>query len=62
MSHKTIAALSTAIIVVTVLTFTALSAEAYTALQSINPAAVLAAATVVIVGLAWFRKATKTQE
>jgi hypothetical protein len=29
---------------------------AYTALQSINPAAALAAVTVAVIGFAWFRK------
>ena len=60
MSYKTIAALSTAIIVFSLLTLTALSAEAYAALQRINPIAVIAALAVVIVGVAWFRKATKS--
>ena len=61
-SHKTIAALSTAIIVVSLLTLTALSAETYAALQRINPVAAIAALVVVVVGIAWFRKATKSEE
>ena len=59
MSHKTFA-VGTAIIVVSLVTFTVLAAETYTALQTINPVAVIAAATVVVIGLAWFKKASKT--
>jgi hypothetical protein len=58
-SHKTFA-VGTAIIVVSLVTFTVLAAETYTALQTINPVAVIAAATVVVIGLAWFKKASKT--
>ena len=58
MSHKAIA-LST-IIVISLVTLTALFAESYAALQSMDPVAVLAAAAVVVIGLAWFKKANKS--
>ncbi len=57
MSHKTIAV--STIIVVTFVTLTALLTESYAVLQSINPIAVLAAAAVIVIGLAWFKKASK---
>jgi hypothetical protein len=57
-SHKAIA-LST-IIVISLVTLTALFAESYAALQSMDPVAVLAAAAVVVIGLAWFKKANKS--
>ncbi|HUJ84309.1 MAG TPA: hypothetical protein VLV84_01740 [Candidatus Acidoferrales bacterium] len=57
MSHKTIAV--STVIIVSIVTLAALLAESYAALQSINPVAVLAAATVVVIGLVWFRKASK---
>ena len=59
MSHKNFA-VGTAIILVSLVAFSVLAAETYTALQSINPIAVIAAATVVVIGLAWFKKANKT--
>jgi hypothetical protein len=37
-----------------------LLAESYTTLQSINPVAVLAATTVAVIGLAWFKKVNKS--
>jgi len=57
MSHKTIAV--STVIIVSIVTLAALLAESYAVLQSINPVAVLAAATVVVIGLVWFRKASK---
>ena len=57
MSHKTIAV--STIIIVSLVTLAALFAESYAVLQSINPVAVLAAATVVVIGLVWFKKASK---
>jgi hypothetical protein len=58
-SNRTIA-VSTAIIVISLVTLTALLSETYTTLQSINPIAVMAAAVVVVVGLVWFKKASKS--
>lgn len=57
MSHKTIAV--STVIIVSIVTLAALLAESYAVLQSINPVAVLAAAAVVVIGLVWFRKASK---
>jgi len=57
-SHKTIAV--STIIVVSLVTLTAIYAESYAALQSINPVAVFAAAAVVVIGLVWFKKASKS--
>ncbi|MGA3112431.1 MAG: hypothetical protein ABSE15_10465 [Candidatus Bathyarchaeia archaeon] len=57
MSHKTIAV--STVIVVSLVTLSALFAESYTAFQSINPVAVLAAAAVFVIGLVWFKKASK---
>ena len=57
MSHKAIAV--STIIVISFVTLTALFAESYAALQSINPIAVIAAAAVIVIGLAWFKKASK---
>jgi len=57
MSHKTIAVGT--VIIVSIVTLAALLAESYAVLQSINPVAVLAAATVVVIGLVWFRKASR---
>ena len=57
MSHKTIAV--STVIIVSIVTLAALLAESYAVLQSINPVAVLAAATVVVIGLVWFRKASR---
>ena len=57
MSHKD--ARSTAIIVISVVTVAMLSAETYLNLQSINLAAAIAAAVVVVIGLVWFKKTVK---
>jgi hypothetical protein len=57
LSHKIIAV--STVIVVSLVTLGALFAEGYAVLQSINPVAVLAAAAVAVVGLAWFKKASK---
>jgi hypothetical protein len=56
-SHKTIAV--STVIIVSLVTLAALFAESYAALQTINPIAVLAAAAVVVIGLIWFKKASK---
>jgi len=58
MSHKTIA-VSTAIIVITLVTLAMLSAETYVNLQTINPVAAIAAAVVVVIGLVWFKRTIK---
>jgi len=57
-SHKTIA-VTTAIIIISFATLAMLSAESYFDLQTIDPAAVLAALVVVVLGLVWFRKTLK---
>ena len=54
MSNKTIA-IST-IIIVSFITLAALSAEIYATLQTINPVAAIAAVTVALIGIIWFRK------
>jgi len=59
-SHKTVAAVSTGVVLVLLFVLASLSAEAYSALQSINPIALIAAVAVVIGGLAWFRKASRS--
>lgn len=58
-SNKTIA-VSTAIIVISLVALAAILAETYATLQSINPVAAIAAAAVVIIGLVWFKKASKS--
>jgi len=60
LSHKTVAAVSTGVVLVLLFVLASLSAEAYSALQSINPIALIAAVAVVIGGLAWFRKASRS--
>ena len=59
-SHKTVAAVSTGVVLVVLFVLAALSAEAYSVLQSINPIALIAAVVVVVGGLAWFRKASRS--
>jgi len=54
LSNKTIA-IST-IIIVSFITLAALSAEIYATLQTINPVAAIAAVTVALIGIIWFRK------
>jgi len=54
-----IIALGTVIIVISLVTLAALSAEIYATLQSINPIAALAAVIVAVAGLIWFRKTRK---
>jgi hypothetical protein len=60
-SNKTIA-ISTVIIAISLATLIALFAETYATLQNINPVAAIAAATVVLIGLVWFKKTAKTQQ
>ncbi len=57
-SRKAIA-VSTVIIVISLLTLVMLSTETYMNLQTINPAAAIAAAVVVVIGLVWFKKTVK---
>lgn len=57
-SHKTLA-VSTVIIVVTLVTLAVFLAETYATLESINPIAAVAAAIVVVAGLVWFKKTNK---
>jgi len=57
-SRKAIA-ISTVIIVISLLTLVMLSTETYMNLQTINPAAAIAAAVVVVIGLVWFKKTVK---
>jgi uncharacterized membrane protein YozB (DUF420 family) len=59
LSHKIIA-VSTAVIVISLVTLAALSAETYTILQRINPIAAMAALVVIVAGAAWFRRAGKS--
>jgi len=57
-SRKAIA-VSTVIIVISLLTLVMLSTETYMNLQTINPAAAIAAVVVVVIGLVWFKKTVK---
>jgi heme/copper-type cytochrome/quinol oxidase subunit 2 len=59
LSNKTIA-VGTAIIIISLITLAALSAEIYGTLQSINPIAAAAAVTVAIIGIIWLKKTTKS--
>ena len=54
MSNRNIA-IGTAIILFSTITITLIS-ETYLALQGINPLAAIAALTVAIIGVAWFKK------
>lgn len=56
MSSKSIAV--SAVIIVTIVTFMTLLEEAYLTFHNINPVAIIAALTVVVIGLAWFKKTT----
>jgi len=47
-----------AVIVVSIITFTAILGETYMTLQAINPIAIIAAIMVAIIGIAWFKKAS----
>jgi len=47
-----------AIIIGSVITFSALFEEAYITFHNINPVAIIAALTVIVIGLAWFKKTT----
>lgn len=57
MSNKAIAVGT--VIAVSFITVAALLAETYVTAPSINPVAVAAALTVVVIGIAWFKKASK---
>ena len=59
MSNKTIA-VGTVIIVISFTTLAVLSAEIYGILQTIDPIAALAAVTVAVIGIIWFKKTTKS--
>jgi len=54
-----ILALGTVIVIVSVVTVAAFSAETYAALRSFNPLATLAAVAVGLAGLVWFKKTSK---
>lgn len=45
-----------AVIIVSIITFITLLGEAYLTIQSVNPIAVIAAVTVAVAGVAWFKK------
>ena len=47
-----------AIIIGSIITFSALLEEAYITFHNINPVAIIAALTVIVIGLAWFKKTT----
>jgi hypothetical protein len=55
LSNKTVA-LGTAVILVSIITLVAIVTETYVTLQGINPVATIAAVTVAIIGIAWFKK------
>ena len=59
MSNKTIA-VGTVIIVISFITIAVLFVETYATLQTFNPVAVLAAITVALIGLVWFKKTIKS--
>ena len=58
MSTKKIAI--SAVIVVSIITFVTLLAETYMTLQGFNPAAAIAAITVAVIGVMWFKKAARS--
>lgn len=58
MSNKTVA-VSTAIIIISMVTAAVLRAKTDATLPTINPIAALAAVMVVIAGLVWFKKTSK---
>ncbi len=61
MSHKTLAVGGIAVFV-SIIVATAVLATSYTALESlqaINPVAALTAITVAIIGMVWFKRASK---
>jgi hypothetical protein len=58
LSNKTIA-VSTVIIIISLITLAVLSAEIYATLQSINLIAATAAVAVAVIGLIWFKKTSK---
>jgi hypothetical protein len=55
LSNRTLA-IGTAIVLVSLVTCLALVAESYAIVQSINPIAAIAAITVALIGIAWFKK------
>ncbi|MGA3290984.1 MAG: hypothetical protein ABSD42_12175 [Candidatus Bathyarchaeia archaeon] len=58
MSNKNVA--STVIVVVSLIALIALFTENYVTLQDINPAAAIAAVTVALIGIMWFKKTAKS--
>jgi hypothetical protein len=60
LSNKTFA-IGTAIVLVSLITCLALFAESYAIVQSINPIAAIAAITVALIGLAWFKRTKGSQ-
>ncbi len=58
MSNKNIA-IGTVAVLLTIISIV-LATELYLTLQGINSAAVVAAITVVVIGVAWFRKTSKS--
>jgi len=45
-----------AVIIVSIIAFITLLEETFMTLQAINPIAIIAALTVAVIGIAWFRK------
>jgi uncharacterized membrane protein len=48
-----------AAVIVSIITFITLFGETYMTLQAINPIAIIAAVTVAVIGIAWFRKTVR---
>jgi uncharacterized metal-binding protein len=55
LSKRTIA-IGTIVVLFTLVSTVTVFTAAYTTLQSINPAAALAAVTVAVIGIVWFKK------
>jgi hypothetical protein len=47
-----------AVIILSIIIFITLLGETYMTLQAINPIAIIAAITVAVIGIAWFKKTT----
>ena len=58
MSNKNIA-IGTVVILVSLITCLALFTATYATLQAINPTAAIAAITVAVIGIAWFKRSAK---
>ena len=54
MSNKNV--VISAVIIVSIIAFITLLEETFMTLQAINPIAIIAALTVAVIGIAWFRK------